>query len=217
MEEKLIINDADLPEPVSEEIKSGDEATIPNADEPVNDTADFLEVKFNKEITKLDRQSAVAFAQKGMKYDLVSADYERLKALSKNSGKSVSDYLLMLEGREKNEQIEKLLNQGLEERELVDRVLQLKEETKTDELSLLKAEFPEICDEEQLPCEVKTAAQTKGTGLLFEYLLHEHRAHRAAEEEKQRQRVSAKASTGSLSENNRPNSFEAEFIKGLWG
>ena len=37
MEEKVIINDADLPESVSEEIKSGDEATIPNADNPVND------------------------------------------------------------------------------------------------------------------------------------------------------------------------------------
>ncbi|MBO5908793.1 MAG: hypothetical protein J6Q67_03300 [Clostridia bacterium] len=217
MEEKVIINDADLPESVSEEIKSGDEATIPNADNPVNDKTDFLEVKFNKEITKLDRQTAVAFAQKGMKYDLVSADYERLKALSKNSGKSVSDYLLMLEGKEKNEQIEKLLNQGLEERELVDRVLQLKEEAKTDELALLKAEFPGICDESELPCEVKTAAEMKGTGLLFEYLLHEHRLHRAAEEEKQRQLFSAVASTGSLSENDRQNAFDAEFIKGLWG
>lgn len=216
MEEKILTSEAELPQS-AEERRSQDEATIPSTDISVNEEADFLEVKFNKEITKLDRETAVSFAQKGMKYDLVSADYERLKNLSKGKGKSVSDYLLMLEDKERKEQIGNLLGQGLEEDELINRVLSLKEQTKTDELGLLKAEFPEISDESQLPCEVKTAAEMKGTGLLFEYLLHEHRIRRAAEEEKQRQLLSAAASTGSLSENNRPNSFEAEFIKGLWG
>lgn len=213
MEEKFLETGADLPESAQGEVE--DEATTPTADTPVNETEDFLEVKFNKEITKLDRETAAAFAQKGMKYDLVSADYDRLKVLSKNSGKSVSDFLLMLEDKEKNEQIEALLKEGLDERELVNRVLSLKEQAKVNELALLKEEFPEITEEE-LPSEVKTAAEMKGTGLLFEYLLHEHHLRRAAEEEMKRQTLSAKASTGSLSENDRQNSFGAEFIKGLW-
>lgn len=215
MEEQNLLEDLGQPEPKPEE--KTEEATIPNSDTPVNETEDFLEVKFNKESRKLDRQTAAAFAQKGMKYDLVAGDFERLKALSKNKGKSVSDFLLMLENREKNEQIEALLNEGLESGELAERILALKEKPSDNEISLLKAEFPEITDEEELPSEVKTAAKIKGTGLLFEYLLHEHRLRRAAEEERKRQNLSASASTGSLSESDRQNAFGAEFIKGLWG
>ena len=215
MEETILTAEADQPES-AEQNESKAEAIIPSTDNSVNEEADFLEVKFNKETTRLDRQTAISFAQKGMKYDLVSADYERLKNLSKGKGKSVSDYLLMLEDNEKREQVDNLLGQGLSQGELVDRVLQLKEQTKNDEMSRLKAEFPEICDETELPSEVKTSAETNGKGLLFEYLLHEHRLRRAAEEERQRQRFSARASTGSLSDNNRTYSFEAEFIKGLW-
>jgi hypothetical protein len=122
----------------------------------------------------------------------------------------------MLEKMNKDKQIEALLEEGLDNREIVDRLLNLKEEKKIDELDLLRAEFPEIKNEEELPNEVKTAAEMKGTGLLFEYLLHEHRLRRAAEEERKRQTLSASASTGSLSENDRQNSFGSEFIKGLW-
>ena len=214
MEEKILQEGLDQPESDLEE--RVEEATTPLAETPVNEAEDFLEVKFNKESKKLDRETAVSFAQKGMKYDLVSGDLDRLKVLSKNSGKSVSDYLLMLENKEKNEQIEELLKEGLDSRELISRVLTLKEKSKGSEFELLKTEFPEINDEAELPSEVKTAAEIKGTGLLFEYLLHEHRLRRAAEEEKVRQNFSASASTGSLSESDRQNAFGSEFIKGLW-
>lgn len=214
MEETNLTKGLDQPEFKPEE--TVEEATIPNAETPVNETADFLEIKFNKENKMLDKETAAVLAQKGMKYDLVSGDFERLKSLSKNSGKSVSDYLLMLENKEKNEQIEALLKEGLDSQELIDRVINLKEKGKANEFEQLKAEFPEITNEEALPSEVKTAAETKGTGLLFEYLLHEHRLRRAAEEEKQRQAFSASASTGSLSDNDRQYSFGSEFIKGLW-
>lgn len=214
MEEKILTEGLDQPESSLEE--RVEKVTTPTSETPVNEMEDFLEVKFNKENKKLDRETAVTFAQKGMKYDLVAKDFERLKALSKSSGKSVSDYLLMLENQEKNEQIEVLLKEGLDNHEIVDRLLHLKEENKTKEIELLKAEFPEIKDEEELPSEVKTAAEIKGTGLLFEYLLHEHRLRRAAEEEMQRQALSAKTSTGPLSDNNRQNTFGTEFIKGLW-
>lgn len=49
------------------------EDTTP-ADNPV-----FLTVKFNKELFDLDRDETTALAQKGMKYDRISEEYERLK------------------------------------------------------------------------------------------------------------------------------------------
>lgn len=49
------------------------EDTTP-ADNPV-----FLTVKFNKELVELDRDEATALAQKGMKYDRIYDEYERLK------------------------------------------------------------------------------------------------------------------------------------------
>ncbi len=45
---------------------------------PLENTA-FLTVKFNKELFNLDRDEAIALAQKGMKYDRIYEDYERLK------------------------------------------------------------------------------------------------------------------------------------------
>lgn len=53
------------------------EATTPAAFE----SDPFLEIKFNKELIKLDRETAVTLAQKGMKYDSIKEDYEKLKSL----------------------------------------------------------------------------------------------------------------------------------------
>ncbi len=50
-----------------------EKVTTPSAE------AAFLTVKFNKELFDLDRDEAIALAQKGMKYDRIYEDYERLK------------------------------------------------------------------------------------------------------------------------------------------
>lgn len=75
MEEKEILTGEVLPETESIVTNEG-EATIPDA---ASEEAAFLEIKFNKELVKLDRENAVTLAQKGMKYDSISEDYERLK------------------------------------------------------------------------------------------------------------------------------------------
>ena len=73
MEEK--VNNAALPE-TEENLPTEDTATIPAADSA---SEAFLEIKFNKEIVGLDRETAVTLAQKGMKYDSIAEEYERLK------------------------------------------------------------------------------------------------------------------------------------------
>ncbi len=73
MEEK--VNNAALPE-TEGNLPTEDTATIPAAD---SESAAFLEIKFNKEIIELDRERAVTLAQKGMKYDSIAEEYERLK------------------------------------------------------------------------------------------------------------------------------------------
>ncbi len=75
MEEKEILTGEVLPETESIVTNEG-EATTPDA---TSEEAAFLEIKFNKELVKLDRENAVTLAQKGMKYDSISEDYERLK------------------------------------------------------------------------------------------------------------------------------------------
>ncbi len=84
MEEKV---NAALPE-TEENLPTEDTATIPAAD---SESAAFLEIKFNKEIIGLDKESAVTLAQKGMKYDSIVEEYERLKSI--NTAQDDSDAL----------------------------------------------------------------------------------------------------------------------------
>lgn len=79
MEEKVNLNEEVLPETERETLQENGAVTIP-AEKGEADT--FLEIKFNKELIKLDREKAVTLAQKGMKYDSISEDYERLKSLT---------------------------------------------------------------------------------------------------------------------------------------
>lgn len=169
MDEK-VNTESVLPETENTNLPKEIEATIPVSD-PQSDT--YLEIKFNKELIKLDRESAVTLAQKGMKYDQISEEYERLRGLS----------------------AEKL----------------------PDGIERINREFPDISSTDMLPEEVKTAAKINGTGLLFEYLLYEHRQRRAAAEEAQNQTFAANTTTGSLSADDRQDPAAAEFLRGVWG
>lgn len=169
MDEK-VNTESVLPETENTDLPKDSEATIPVSD-PMSNA--YLEIKFNKELIKLDRESAVTLAQKGMKYDQISEEYERLKSQS-----------------------DKKLPDGIER---------------------INREFPEISSPDMLPEEVKTAAKQNGTGLLFEYLLYEHRQRRAAAEEAQNQTFTADSTTGSLSADDRQDPAAAEFLRGVWG
>ncbi len=88
MEEKVNMSKSVPPETEITDLQK--EATTPltaSREEP------FLQIKFNKELIELDRETAVSLAQKGMKYDKISEDYDRLKGLAE---KDRTDDMLML-------------------------------------------------------------------------------------------------------------------------
>ncbi len=175
----------------------------------------FIEVKFNKETKKISLKEAATLAQKGMKFDMLSPAFEKLKGLSKNAGLTVDGFISHLENQSHRSQ---LLKECGGNEKLVDRIIDLEKSSKAlEELGEIKAEFPEINSIDDLPQEVKTAAKEKGTGLLFEHLLFQHRLKRAASEELSRREQRETQSLGSLSVNSPTSAVDTEFLKGVWG
>ena len=84
---------------------------------------------------------------------------------------------------------------------------------KTDELKALGFDV----SEEEVPDEVKTAAQNSGKGLAFEYLMYEYRKNLAEKNEAARQEKARDQSLGSVSSSGRQNTADAEFLRGVWG
>lgn len=212
MEENVKTSEVCQPEPSEEQITAAEADTKPQSDSA--DSA-FLEVKFNKETRKLTSAEAVTLAQKGMKFDLISANFDKLKNLSKLAGKSVGDYLDGLETARRENRFKELVEDCGGNEDAARRLLDA-EEPKGDDLAEFRAEFPEI-SEEKIPDEVKTAAEEKGTGLLLEYLLYLHRQRNAVDSELLRRKETAEKSLGSLSAGTVTDPARAEFIKGVWG
>lgn len=196
MEEQVNMPQSGQPQQKAADLPPAGGATIPAEDPNGQATAPYLEIKFNKELIQLDRESAVTLAQKGMKFDLISAEYERLKSLSRQQGQDVGTYLSGLEavGTKKEE-----------------------DAAEPEEMGRLRKEFPEISSADMLPEEVRTAAKNNNTGLLHEYLLYEHRLKRAADAEADNQLFASSASTGSLAADDRQDPANAEFLRGVWG
>ncbi len=178
----------------------------------------FVEVKYNKETKKLTLSEAATLAQKGMKLESLLPIMDKLKRLSKTAGMSVDGYISHLEGRNLELRKSELLKECGGNEEIVERILSLEENSRLrEEFEEIKAEFPQINSLDELPQEVKSAAKLKGTGLLFEHLLYEHRLRQAASEELSRQEQMDAKSLGSVSANVGANATDAEFLKGVWG
>ena len=213
MEEKVNLTENGQPEPLEEGLPTPEEDTTQIWG---NKDSAFIEVKFNKEIKKLSLDEAATLAQKGMKYDLVADDFERLKGLAKGEGITVSEYIRRLDGESSRKRLDELTDKCSGDKELAQKILKAEKSEFPDEMEILQKEFPEM-SYDSLPNQVKTAAEIKGTGLLFEYLLYEHRQRVAAAEELSRQEMTADASLGSLSSGISRNTADAEFLKGVWG
>ena len=178
----------------------------------------FVEVKYNKEIKKLTLSEAATLAQKGMKLESLLPIMDKLKRLSKTAGLSVDSYISKLEGEDNELRKSELLKECGGNEKLTQHILALEEDSRLrEEFEEIKAEFPEMNSLDELSEEVKSAAKLKGTGLLFEHLLYEHRLRRAAEEELSRKEQRQAQSLGSVSANVRTNAVDTEFLKGVWG
>ena len=186
---------------------------------PENTAEITIPVKYNKEIRQLDVETASALAQKGMKYDVISEDYNTLKALAAEESKSVPQFLADLKNSRieirKNYLTEKCGGDSLLAEHIA--TLEAKSDGFDNGFAELNTLFPEFKTETELPNEVLENANAKGTLLLDEYLrylLLKTRAENAAvlsEKEAKNQSLGSQ-----ISRHESENPEAEEFLKGLW-
>ena len=179
----------------------------------------FIPIKFNKQVLELELEKAQELAQKGMKFDLISKDYDALKKLALAENKSVSDYVSALLSQKHTQHQNDILEKCGGDREFAEHILKL-ENTDTQEVrgfGELKENFPQIKDMSDLPESVVEAAKIKGTLLLDEYLRYLHCQDMAVKSSIKNQRDASNSAMGPLTNRNRGQSPETrEFLKGLW-
>ena len=151
-----------------------------------------IPVKFNKEIMNLKPEEAGVLAQKGLKFDSIAKEYEDLKSLASQSGKSVPEFIELLKQERSEERKRKLTEQCGGNEEMAAYVLTL-EEPSGDRLGFeeLQKAFPTISTLEDLPETVVENAKLKGRLLLDEYLRYRHENKRAGACQKHQYRFPA--------------------------
>lgn len=202
-----------LPEASEKDITAEEKETTPCSADEI-----FVPVKYNKEIRNLELNKAAELAQKGLKFEAIAADYENLKRIAAKSGKSVSEFLCVLEQENRETRKKELLEECGGNEEMADYVLSL-ENNPEENLGFeeLKAEFPDIKDISDLPESVVQNAKMKGTLLLDEYLRYRHNEKRSARKAAAQSENNDALSIGPQTDRKGGVSPEtAEFLKGLW-
>lgn len=215
-----------------------------NSEKPAEGSLPGIEVKYNKKMYNLSHEEAVSFAQKGMKYDSISADFQRLKDHAARNGKSISEFVAGLEEAEINviRQQCKETAQGNEEYEqllfdkaLKDRDIKLQEyndgiasKEKAEQESFEKSIAdgvvainklnPDIKEVSQIPESVIRTAQEEGISIREAYLLNEFNNRNDVALAEKAEAAAKERSSGSLKDNGSEemNSTDKEFLKGLW-
>ncbi len=202
---------------MSENIISNE--AIQNEDMPSQEGEIIIPVKYNKQIFNLDLEKATELAQKGMKFDVISKDYDALKGLALADGKSVGEFLETLKQGKNTARENEILEKCGGDKEFADYVLGLEKpiDTQLRGFEELKENFPKIKSENDLPACVLESAKLKGTFLLDEYLRYLHMQEMAKKDSLRSQINAQMSATGSLLNKQGGQSPEtAEFIRGLW-
>ena len=175
-----------------------------------------IPVKFNKETKNLTAAEAATLAQKGMKYEMIENDYQKLKNLAAKSKKSVPMYISELQEREIAARREELLKECGGNEALADRVMELENaEPQDDGLDELREYFPTVKSLDDLPRAVVESARLKGENLLNAYLKFRFIKKREKTQEDLFERAVTDASVGSLKSPEVKS--DDTFIKALWG
>ena len=61
---------------------------------PKNAEEIFVPVKYNREIKELKLDEAARLAQKGLKFEAIADDYEALKGIAAENGRSVTAFIM---------------------------------------------------------------------------------------------------------------------------
>ena len=177
-------------------------------------------VKFNKQIKMLDIDEAAVLAQKGMKFDMISGDFDRIRKLAAKGGKSIGEYVTALEEQAAGTRLAELTQKCGGDQSLAQHIIELENGDDTPTVGgaeELFENFPEITDIESLPEEVISAARLRGSSVLDEYLRYRRRQELNAEREMQSMNAAAAASIGAQGFSAPDNPERSEFIKALWG
>lgn len=213
MTENAELNAAAQPQAADEGAAAKEPVTMPEEDETV------IPVKFNKEIRKLSLEEASSLAQKGMKFDLIAKEYEQLRSLAKQEGKTVGGYLLALTEQQSSKKKTELLEKCGGDEAFVGHVMELEHAGTADSLGFdeLKENFPEFRELSDIPEQVAERARLNGTLLLDEYLRYRLNEGRQARRAKKQQASAGESSIGSQTDRKDGLNPEAsEFLKGLW-
>ena len=221
-----------------------------NTDESIENTAPpaeeetFFAVKHNKQVHSLSRDDAMAYAQKGMKYDELQPVLETLKYVATSEGKTLAEFVEAIRKQNEDNLFTRLMDRCGDE-EIAKELLEVEkskhkaayetllqnerneqDETEealakrlADEFDSLRKEFPQYSEFAKVPKAVVRESYEKGISLLDAQLRYEHRQRVKVEKEKATQLAAAKASTGSQQATGAEqlSSVEAAMMKGLWG
>ena len=116
-------NKLDIPQSSEEDNALEQRETIP---EVLNEDIK-IPVKFNKEERELSFKEAQSLAQKGLKYDMITSDFTRLKSMADKSKKSVGEFLSFIENGLKEQRRNDILSQCGGNKELADEFINMEE------------------------------------------------------------------------------------------
>ncbi len=187
--------------------------TIPEENEVL------IPVKYNKQIMNLNLETAGELAQKGLKFESIYSDFERLKKLSVKNGKSVSEYINDLEEKELSFKRESLIQKCGGDSDLAEHILELEAEKSCEIRGFdeLRESFPQIKTVDDLPESVVENAKLRGSLLLDEYLRYKLSQELAVKNNSIQQTKAKLSSSGSQqSKKGNYNPEATEFLKGLW-
>lgn len=179
----------------------------------------FVPVEINSETQMLSLEQAATLARKGMEFDTVSRDWERLGALAASKEMEVSRFIDALENEAVQRRMDELCELCGGNKEMAEHVLSLEKAVKPEatDFDELREFFPEIKSREQLPQTVVRSAELKGTKLLDEYLRYQLCERRRLKRNEAKSREANAAWVGSQRQNGpKADAANAEFLRGIW-
>lgn len=214
-------NEFETSDPCQPEQEGAEETFAAGDTDPKDGEESTVLIKFNKETRRIPACEAAVLAQKGLKFDMISGEYSRLKDMALREGKSVSEFLNLIEKEKSEVRMNSLLDKCGGNSELAEHIKELEDKTnnvKDPNFSELQQAFPEIKEIGELPPQVLESAELHGRNLLDEYLrylLSREQTRIAAQKQKTR---AEKSSVGGLGSDVFAESDTArtEFLSGIW-
>ena len=180
----------------------------------------LIPVKFNKETKNIPLSEASELLQKGMKFDLISEDFKKLKELALKENMSLGEYVSHLEQKKSDSDYQKLLEECAGNEKIAKRIqgLEKGEKAKEIDLSEITEYFPKIKGEEDLPESVRETISLKGENPLNVYLRYLLKEKQKLKRLEKQQSDAENSGIGSQSKNE-ASGFDAaanQFLKGIW-